>query len=436
MRVQNALPSDDTPVKRVNFALPAFLSGRIGMLRDYATAISGSAGRLVFSLLYFVLLANTLSIADYGLFATAAAAGLMLSRIVAFGYISALYRIATIRPALIGAFTTGFLLMLVLSLPVLGAATAATYALLFSGQMAIGVFVTIIVAECLLWRPVEVVVIVNNGMGRFGKAAVLVILGTLLRAAAAASFVFAPQQDLATWSVFYLAANAVSLLVALLWFFPRTRLRFRPRLYWRRLPDSLYVAGAEILFYLQMEMDKLLVLALGGPHLAGIYAIIMRLVDLTAIPVRTFTMMLVQRMMRAPDLIATPLRRVMIETGIFAISALGLLGLAGLLYLYPRLLGANVAEAAPLVILALLIPGLRNLVEYQAELLFARGQTLVRAFNLALIAGLKGVLLTLLLVEEPSVETLVLALNGVFAALYVGSALLTYSAMRLPAHRF
>ena len=55
---------------------------------------------------------------------------------------------------------------------------------------------------------------------------------------------------------------------------------------------ALSVAGAEILFYLQMELDKLLVLGIGGPKLAGLYAIIMRLVDLTAIPMRTFNMML------------------------------------------------------------------------------------------------------------------------------------------------
>ncbi len=47
------------------------------VLRDYLAAISGSAGRLVFSLIYFVILANSLTIADFGLFATASAAGVI-----------------------------------------------------------------------------------------------------------------------------------------------------------------------------------------------------------------------------------------------------------------------------------------------------------------------------------------------------------------------
>ena len=72
--------------------------------------------------------------------------------------------------------------------------------------------------------------------------------------------------------------------------------------------------------------------------------------------------------------------------------------------MFPRLLGDNVAEAAPLVALALFVPGFRNLVEYQAELLFARGQTVVRAVNLALLAALKGGLLWLVL--DRAAETL------------------------------
>ena len=60
-------------------------------------------------------------IAEFGMFATASAAGVMLSRILAFGFISALYRTATIRPNLIGTFTAGFLLLGVVSLPVLAA---------------------------------------------------------------------------------------------------------------------------------------------------------------------------------------------------------------------------------------------------------------------------------------------------------------------------
>jgi O-antigen/teichoic acid export membrane protein len=128
--------ASDIRQRRPFARIGAFLSERRGLLRVYFAAISGAGGRLVFSLLYFVALANTLSLADFGLFATASAAGVMLSRILAFGFISALYRTATIRPNLIGAYTAGFAAMAALSLPVLTAASWLTYLLFFSGQMA------------------------------------------------------------------------------------------------------------------------------------------------------------------------------------------------------------------------------------------------------------------------------------------------------------
>ncbi len=425
--------ASDIRQRRPFARIGAFLSGRRGLLRDYLAAISGAGGRLVFSLLYFVALANTLSLADFGLFATASAAGVMLSRILAFGFISALYRTATIRPNLIGTYTAGFAAMAALSLPVLAAASWLTYLLFFSGQMALSLFAAVIFAEALLWRPFEVVIIVNNGLNRFGRAASLTIFGTMMRAVGAVVFALWPTDSLAAWSGFYIAVNAVALVAAVALFYPRQRLRFRPRLYWRRLTDSLYVAGAEILFYLQMEFDKLLVLAIGGPQLAGLYAIVMRLVDLTAIPIRTFSMMLVQRMMRTPDMLKSWRMRGGIEAGIFIVSTSALFSLAVILYYFPAALGRTVAEAAPLVGLALCMPGLRNLIEYQAELLFARGQTLVRALNLALLAGAKAVLLIFVMTRSPDTAAFIWSLNAMFAALYLVSALLTYSALRMPA---
>ncbi|MDX8492401.1 lipopolysaccharide biosynthesis protein [Mesorhizobium sp. VK22B] len=425
--------TSDIPQRRTLARIGHFVAARRKLVFDYFSAISGAGGRLVFSLAYFVALANTLSISEFGMFATASAAGVMLSRILAFGFISALYRTATIRRNLIGTFTAGFLLLGVASLPVLAAASYGVYLIFFAGTVPLSVFAAVVFAEALLWRPVEVVLIVNNGLGKFGRAAVLAILATALRAVGAVLFMLAAQRTIGVWSWFYIGANAASLFVAFVFFYPRQRLRLRTELYFRRLADSLYVAGAEVLFYLQMEFDKLLVLSIGGPHLAGIYAIIMRLVDLTAIPIRTFSMMLVQRMMRAPELLSRLAVKSGIEGGVFLVSTLALLSLGIVLHFFPNALGKNVAEAAPLVALAVCVPGLRNLVEYQAELLFARGQTAVRAINLGLLAGLKAALLTYVLTTIPDTSDLVLSLNIVFLLLYLASMFLTYSALRRPA---
>lgn len=410
-----------------------FLAARAGLLRGYGSALSGSVGRLVFSLAYFVLLANTLTVAEFGIFATASATGVVLSRLLAFGFVSPLYRVATVKPQLVGIFAAGFLALSVISLPLVFIVGWIVYGAVFSTNMAIGAFAAVVVSEVLLWRLAEAVIIVNNGMGRFGRAAILVIFGTMFRAAAAAAFAYAGSRTLDVWTWYYLAANAASLAVAIAFFYPGHRLRFAPSLYGRRLIDSFAVSGAEVLFYLQMELDKLLVLAFGGPHIAGIYAIIMRLVDLTAIPIRVFTMMLMQAMMRSPELLRRVWLKPGIEAGIFALSVSAILVLAGILHVYPNLLGSNVSEAAPIIGFALLVPAFRNLVEYQAELLYARGQTVLRAINLALLAAAKAVLLIALLSVVSGPAPLLTWLNAVFAILYLVSAALTYSALRRPA---
>lgn len=404
-------------------------------IAQFTAAISGSLGRLVFSLIYFVVLANALSIAEFGIFATASATGVMLSRLVGLGFSSPLYRIATVKPRLLGAYTVGFLILSALSVPLFLAAAAIVHAMIFADLVPLGLLLVILCTEALVWRAVEVTITVVNGLQRFARASVLTIIGTASRAVAALVFGFAGGDALAHWVWYYLAANAVSLVIALLWFYPRVRLRFTPRLYLRRMSDALAVSGAEMLFYLQMELDKIVVLTFGGAQMAGIYAIIMRLVDLTAIPVRTFNMLLVQKLMRMPHWIDGVVRRASIEAVIFSVSVLALLAAGILLIIKPDLLGDNVAVVAPLVILALAVPGFRNLVEYHAELLYARGQTWIRAINLALLAGTKAVALVFILSNTTPTSDFVIWLNVAFAVLFATSALLTHTALRQPAKR-
>lgn len=417
----------------VDMATIRELAGRHrAALLAYAQAMSGSAGRLVFSLAYFVALANTLSLGDFGRFAAASAAGVMLSRLLAFGFASPLYRIATVKPQLIGTYTAGTIAFGLASVLPLGLVAAAVYALAFSGDIDPLPFAAIVAAEALLWRPTEIVAIVNNGMGRFGRAARLTILGTALRAAAALAFFAAGGGELARWTLFYLAANGAALAFAIFVDYPRQRLRFAPRLYTRRLRDAAMTSLSEMVFYMQAELDKLVVLSLGGAEIAGAYAVVMRLVDLTAIPVRAFAMMLVQKIMRTPDILAGLRPRIGIEAGIFAVSTLGLAALAAALWIYPGLLGRNVAAAAGLIGFAALIPGFRNLGEYHAELLYARGQTGRRVVLLAAAGLAKIAMLAALLNAAMPVAQLIGWLNAVFLVVYAGSAAYTYVALAKP----
>jgi O-antigen/teichoic acid export membrane protein len=404
-------------------------------VRAYLSLITGSAGRLVISLAYFVAIANALSLADFGLFATASAVGVLLSRLLAFGFVSPLYRVATVKRRLLGTYSAGLLGGALASLPLVALVAAAVHLTVFSGEMSGVVFVMMMAAEIVFWRGFEIVIIVLNGLNRFARGALLLILGTALRACAAVAFAMFGDGSLHGWVLLYLAANIVCFLVAAAVFYPPVRLRWQPRLYARRWVDAVSVASAEVLFYLQSELDKVLVLAIGGPATAGIYAIVMRLIDLTALPVRSGFTLLVQKLMVRPDLIAGRRNRIGFELAVVAVSTAGIAAMAIFLHIFPNALGENVAEAGPLLLLVIGVPALRNLIEYHSELLYATGRTVLRALNLALLAIAKAVLLTALLTNFAVIADWAIGLNPVFIALYALSALLTYGALKNPARR-
>lgn len=392
----------------------------------YLTILSGSAGRLVISLVYFLIVANTLTLGEFGIFATASATGVILSRLLAFGFVSPVYRVATVKPRLLGAYLAGFAGLGLASLPLILLAGWVAYALLFAGKVALLPFALIILAEVLGWRLVELVAIINNGMRRFREAALLVIIGSGLRTLAALLFYVQGQTTLTVWAFAYLGATLLSALLAFLVFMPKVRLAFVPTLYPRRMADALSAGAADILFYLQAELDKLLMLAFAGDRVAGLYAIAMRVIDLTAMPVRSFNQMLVQKIMQDRGLRGGAGRQVLVELAIAAVSIAGLVAIILLLALFPRALGNNVALASYLFLPMLLVPAFRNLVEYQAELLYARERTGSRVLLLCAIAALKAALISWVMTRHGADGSWAYWLNGVFGALYLLSTIFTY----------
>lgn len=401
----------------------------------YARAFSGDGARVFIQLLYFYLVANTLTVAEFGLFATASAVGIVLSRLAGFGFMSPLYRIATVKPRLIGAYTGGYLIALLASLPLVALIGWGVHAALFASTMTLLSFALIVATEVLFWRALEIVITVNKGLERFGRASIVIVFGFSMKAYAAILLALLPEPSLALWAVIYAVTQALMAIFAIAAFYPRCRLRLPMHMFGRRLHDALSVCASDIVFYVQMELDKLIVLALGGSTAAGIYAIIMRLIDLTAVPVRVFSTLLTQRLMRRPALMQARVRRIGFEAGIFGLSTAGLLAMAMIFYIQPDILGHNVAEAGPLLILVLLVPAFRNLIEYQAELLYGRGQTLTRLMLFAMVGTAKAGLMVGLLSAIGNEANWLPWLNAVFAVLYGISLVITYRALGKPAIR-
>jgi O-antigen/teichoic acid export membrane protein len=394
-------------------------------IRNYTVILSGSAGRIVLSLVYFVIVANGLSLQDFGVFAAISATGIVLSRVMAFGFISPLFRTATARPRLIGAYLAGFCVLGIVSLPFITAIGWLMHAGLFARDVSLGIFALIVAGEVIGWRLLEVVAIVNNGLRRYAVAAQIVILGSVIRMFAAILFWWLGRTALADWALLFLGANLAAAIVAGVVALPRIRWRWTPALYPRRMGDAVSAGLADIAFYVQAELDKLLVLTIAGPKIAGLYAIAMRVIDLTAVPVRAFNQMMVQSVMIDQGR-ALAGRRALTEIGIAVISIAGFAGVIITLWLFPGMLGRNVQDAATLFPILLLVPAFRNLVEYHSDLLYARTQTISRLALLMAMGAVKAALLWLVLRAFQSPPEIAIWLNVVFAVMYLVSAVLAY----------
>ena len=400
-------------------------------MHDYLILAGGSVGRLVIALAYFLVAANVLSLADFGLFATASAAGIVLARVAAFGFISPLFRAATVRPRLTGTYLAGYFIVLALSLPVVIAIAAGLRIAVFT-EMPLAALVLIVCAEVLGWRMLEVVAIINNGMRAFGKATVLVLAGSAIRTLAALAFWWFGFSSLTEWAWSYLIANLLAAALAFGFFLPPLRLRVRLSLYRRQMRDALPAAAADIIFYLQAELDKVVVLVMAGPRIAGLYAIAMRIIDLTAMPIRSFNQLAMQKIMTDRRVrMSTPML-LLVELAIAAVSIGALAAAMALLWWKPLLLGNNVGAASALFPLFLAVPALRNLIEYHAELLYGLQRTGLRAGLLATIAVLKAALLALVISIAATDLGWAPWLNAIFLVLYAVSAAVIWRVIRQP----
>jgi O-antigen/teichoic acid export membrane protein len=330
------------------------------------------------------------------------------------------------------------LLLVVVSLPLVAALGWLLHSLLLS-EMPLLAFAAIVAGE-MCWRLLEVVHIIKNGFRQFGSASAMLLAGSLLRTLVAVAFWLLGYSTLESWAWFYLLANALAMMMAWLFFLPPMRWRLRPRLYLARAHDALSAATADIIFYLQAELDKAVVLGTAGARVAGLYAIAMRIIDITAMPIRVFNQLAMQQVMTDRGLRQRGLRLAAIELGIALVSTLALGAVIIALWLKPDLLGRNVASASVLFPLLIAVPMLRNLIEYHAELLYGQERTGLRALLLGTIALFKAAMIWLavklattdLYAGLASLGELAWApfVNLAFLLLYALSAVTTYTAMK------
>jgi hypothetical protein len=119
-------------------------------------------------------------------------------------------------------------------------------------------------------------------------------------------------------------------------------------------------------------------------------------------------------------------RTLRVEGVIMVVSTTAFLGLVGVLWLWPNLLGANVAVAAQLFAPMLMVPALRNLMEFHGELFFVHGRMAARAAVAVGIVCVNAVALGLLLSLTKDLFTIGLGLSLIYAVLYLLSGMALY----------
>jgi O-antigen/teichoic acid export membrane protein len=396
------------------------------VLQAYIQVLGGSMGRLLLQALYFALLVNALSLADYGVFASALAASIIIANIASFGFTAPLFRAATTRQRLLPWYFGAFLVWTALTVPVSLGVAAAFHMAVMERYIALAPFLAIAVSEALLWPLIDTLFVLNAGLGRYAHASGSMVLGSAARTAAALLFALAGGGTVEHWAFVYLAANLLAVAACLLLFLPRVRPRWDARIMARRIPEAMSASILNLVQSVQIELDKLLILLLTNQTAAGVYALAMRIVDLTSTPVKSFFTIYTQTLLRRRAAIRDFALSLRVELGVVVVATGLFGGFILLVGIRPGLLGANIASAYPFLAGLFLIPAMKTLVDYHRELFFSANRLAWFAGIAAVLAVLKMPALALIVAGGRPLEGWIVPLNLLFVGLYAVSATLSW----------
>jgi O-antigen/teichoic acid export membrane protein len=425
----NALELDAPVVSRASRLLAMLMRAFRTQFSNYLQVFAGTGVRLGLQAVYFFILANTLSLQDMGVFASASSTGIMISCFSGFGFASLAFRASAGKRRTLGGYLAVFYVSWMIALPLCLAASLPVFYLLFTTSISLTAFALIILVETGAWRVVEMIHQVNNGLGRYGSASLVISFGSALRTAGAIAFAASGKHDVEAWSMIYLTSNFAATALAVGVFQPRIKLRWRTPLFFGRLRDALLYSVAYCASIAQNEIDKLVLLSLADQRTVGIYAISTRIIDFTSVPIRSFYVLYSRKLIiegRRRNQIG---RSLGVEILIALVSTAGLAALLAALSIWPDMLGHNVAVATQLFGVMLAVPAFKNLVEYHSELFFVYQHMSVRAVLATALVGLKAAALAWLLIHTDNIVQWGIWLNAVYFGLYLFSAASVYPLM-------
>ena len=403
---------------------PGFFGpGLRGTVTSYCQLLAGTAGRVGLQAVYFFVLANTLSLSAMGIFASVSAAGLMLASFSGLGFGSLAFRAAASRRRLLGRYMGLFFGLLCFTAPLGVLIALPFYHPLFAHAISLPAFIDILLVEMVVWCILELFTTVHNGMGDFTAGSMTITAASAIRAGGAVLFAFLGDGGIEQWAIFYAVANVAALVTVWFWLRPAVTPRWSTRLLRGRLKEGLMFAVSYFALNAQGQIDKLIVLSLTNAKFAGVYAIATRIIDFTAVPFRSFYTLYTRKLFGEGRKTGNALARTLtVEGAILGLSTLAFVGLTATLWLWPDLLGPNVAIAAQLFAPMLIVPVLRNLMEFHGKLFFVHGRMAARAAVAVGLVCVNGAALALLLSRTTDLLQVGLGLSLIHLLLYLMSA--------------
>lgn len=338
---------------------------------------------------YFVIIARTLGARGYGAFVGATSFVAILSPFATLGAGPILVK-AVSRDA--SSFTAQWGRALALSVPsatVLFGAVGLTSRFVLP-DVPLALMLCVASSDLLLARVTEMAGQAYQAFDRLARTAQIMVLGALVRLAAAMLFVFVlASRDPITWSGLYLLASLGGCVIALL---AVNRELGAPTLAGSRatrdIGEGIYFSIAVSAQTIYNDIDKTMLASLGSLQAAGFYAAAYRIIDTALTPIRSILYSAYANFFRHGAMgLASSVKfakRLLIPA--LAYSVLCGAALYAFAPVVPRILGSEYRNTESALRFLSVLPTLKALQYFAADALTGAGYQRPRSVGQALVA--------------------------------------------------
>jgi O-antigen/teichoic acid export membrane protein len=260
------------------------LAGRLA--RNTGSMLLGQGGRVLLKIVYFVLLARGLGVADFGAFVAVVALAALLAPFASAGSGNLLVRAVARDPTAEPVYWANALRLTALSAFLLTGLLLAVSPLVAPPSVSMVAVACIAVADLYFGRLTEVAGHLFQARERLGWTAAFQLALNLLRLLGALVLFLGPwTPDVDTWAVVYLLTSVPAALAAV-WMGTRAvgPATSDLRVFRREWRDGALFAFSLSAQSAYNDIDKVMLARLGSVEAAGIYAAAYRIVDVAFRP--------------------------------------------------------------------------------------------------------------------------------------------------------